>query len=151
MSIKPIGKQVVDRSRLDTTDIIPYTRLSKYRINHRIPAVVEARLCSMFVLCSRVYDGSVSLSVSSGLGPPSLNQRRRRSLRRSSCALSWLRVSFFFFFKTSFTPPASSAPLPTGVAAVDAAGVWRRDRTGVFFPLPLGVSNVSSTTADLPW
>ena len=109
-----------------------------------------------------VDDGSASLahaqaslSVSSGLGPPNVNQLSLRMRRRSSCAFCWLRVSFFFFLTGGVAMPfaLSSAPLPAGVALVDAAGVCAREESaGVLLPLPFGdlTAKASSTTATLP-
>lgn len=87
--------------------------------------------------------------MSSGLGPPSLSQRSFRRRRRSSWAFCWLRVTFFFFF-TSGLLPESSAPLPAGVPAAEAAGLCRRERDGVFVALPFLTSRMSSTTDVFP-
>ena len=85
-----------------------------------------------------------------------MSQFSFRTRLRSSCALIWLRVSFFFFFCGGVAvPPAwSSAPLPAGVPWTDAAGVCRRERAGVLVPLPradFASANASSTTAVLPF
>ena len=81
-------------------------------------------------------------------------------LLRSSRALIWLRVSFFFLTTgPAAAPPSASLPAgvavadPAGVCNLDPAGVCNLDRAGVFVPLPLGVfpsANASSTTAALP-
>lgn len=100
----------------------------------------------------RTYN-STSLSVSSGFGPPWVNQCSFLSLLRSSVAFNWFRVGFFFFFIISTLPAESSAPLATGVPVLEPAGLWRRERTGVLAPLPFGdfASKASSITATLPW
>jgi len=87
--------------------------------------------------------------VSSGLGPPCVSHASFLNLRLSSCALSWLRVLFFFLMAGVEVPlPGllSSAPLPAGVAAAEPAGVFSRERAGVNLPS----AKASSTTAVLP-
>jgi len=90
--------------------------------------------------------------VSSGFGPPSVSQRSFLNLLLSSCAFIWLRVGFFFLLTTAAAGP-SSVPLAAGVPAADCAGLCKRERMGVFVPLPFGdlkLRGTSSIAAAFP-